>query len=735
MSSTPDVNDLHRAGAGFGDLVDAASAEGGLTVESQAARARLADHAIRLVDELDVRLDDPTIGLQEATEAILELEKEESLRALAIAHQLREHELHRRLVTLRPKIPRGGATLHRDLLTRIKARVRELEREDRERVARQANEGGQLRAKFLEGLPIERLDIPAGWRLDQKGVHRCKDPEADEWVRITQDPFIIVGTASNIREGDDSHWWTLAWRTRGRWTMMDVPRKQCQQSRELATLSGAGAPVASDNTRDLVTWLRLLEAENRGKLRNRLLSDAMGWLGANGGQGFLIGDRHIAPPGQEPIQLAGDEGRTTRYAGWSPRGTLEGWIDAVRRRASDRPAALVGIYASAAAPLLLPLGLDQGFVLAWDGERGGGKTTSLKLSASLWGNPKKKGQVMETWHKTRVDIERHAAVVQSMPVMLDETQEAEKKMVVADCLYMLPNGSGKGRGRREPGQRQELATWLTVTMSTGELPVTSFREDGGAAARVLSIRPRPFDCARRSMERNRRDSHELQMALAEHHGHVGPMLIEALIKLQQEDGWQGLRQMYRGFFDELSARYDGSTAKRMCGYAAVIAVAEHLLHDVLNLPRFCDRDAMWAVLDEAIQLGDRDSDKAALALLEAWEWAGMNADHFYPRNPSRHGTSGLAGVWHTDDPENDRRWEWIGFTARSLREILSAGGHSLAAVEESWKARGWVVVTEARKGNGSTYLRTRNNVRIGTGTIRVMQIRRDAIEALLMDGE
>lgn len=730
----PDVNDRLQEGADPSHLAEVGEARDPV-LTSDRQRALAADAGVRLLEKAhetlaDAQALDPEDKREAVVGAFAYLMGPEQAALLAAAWRVRAPDYS--AVMLRIKGLRGcggpGADLDRAVRQTAKAQERD-EAQDRGRRGRHGAKSGALE-KMLRALKVEhpgKWRMPPGWEISEMGLVRVRERQGqEEVVHVAHEPLLLVGKTRDLAAGEV--FVELAWRRPGggAWVRQLVPRAAVRDSRRLLGLDLPDGPVSSANSADMVSWLAGLEATNASRLGGGLSSQRLGWLGREGQHGFLLGARHIAGPEAPQVELAGDPEDIARLMGWAPRGTIEGWLAAVEEHATGRPRALLAIYTSLAAPLLLPLGLDQGFVVAWDGASGGGKSSTLKLGASVFGDPRKRAQVVESWHKTKVDIERLAATLRHLPPYLDETQECPYKNVVADMLYVLPNGSGKGRGKREEGKRQAIKTWLTVAHSTGELPATSFREDGGGAARVLSIRGRPFDMPGASVGDSRRASQGLMRALAEHHGHLGPLFVEGLVAERERDGWASLREVYHDAVEELSAGYSGVTAQRICSYTAVIAVVEHVLHDVMGLPRWCRRDDLWEVLDEAVLLGDRDSDKALRALEEVWSWACANEARFCGRS-TREPAGGWAGRWDKTDASGP--WEWVGFRARVLAQVLEEAGHSLAAVEDAWKARGWLVTKTFRR-EGRVYERTRINKRVGGGTARLVLIRRAAIEAL-----
>jgi uncharacterized protein (DUF927 family) len=125
---------------------------------------------------------------------------------------------------------------------------------------------------------------------------------------------------------------------------------------------------------------------------------------------------------------------------------LEAWYEGIRP-IQDYPRVLMAFFASFTAPLLEVLGTPN-FIVDFSGPTSQGKTVTLRVAASIWGNPdeRKEASVLHSWDSTWVWAERASAVLQSLPLLLDDTKRCRKGAQVGDFIYMLANGRGRGRG-------------------------------------------------------------------------------------------------------------------------------------------------------------------------------------------------------------------------------------------------------------------------------------------------
>ena len=133
---------------------------------------------------------------------------------------------------------------------------------------------------------------------------------------------------------------------------------------------------------------------------------------------------------------------------------------------------LVFAVASAfAGPLLRPGGMESGgFHLR--GDSSSGKTTALRLAASVYGGP----SYMQRWRTTDNALEAIAAQHCDSLLILDELAQVEGK-VAGECAYMLANEQSKARATRNGAPRARLS-WRLLFLSAGELGLADHMAEG-----------------------------------------------------------------------------------------------------------------------------------------------------------------------------------------------------------------------------------------------------------------
>jgi len=578
--------------------------------------------------------------------------------------------------------------------------------------------------QMLSDAPLPELLIPEPYVLRPTGTIQTIRANSEVSEReIAFAPVLITGRLRD--EEEDAESLRLAYQRPGNgWRQLTVDRGIALDGRKLVDLASAGFPVAGDNAKALAQYLHVLEAINHDRLPCQRVSSHLGWQGDGGEAGFLWGREHLAPDGwnEGPISFHGlDAGDEQIAAAYHAEGTLEAWLDAIKPLARY-PRVLLALYV-AFVPPLLPILQAPNFIVDWANRTSTGKTTAVRVAASVWGNPDERSaeSALGTWDATRVWVERASAVLSGMPLLLDDTSRAKYSKIVADLLYTVASGHGRGRGNKT--SLATTRTWRTVMLSTGEAPATSFTQDGGTRMRCLEVRGVPFG---KEDAETRQFVDHLNLQILSNYGHAGPAFVRHLLK--DRDRWSELQARYRA-----GVEYYAGKNGRLAQYMAAIHVAADLFHQVFDLPR-CDGErchgdrlmGLWT----AIAGETEDAAPEIRALRDMVSWANAHLETFYGRHQVVHFSGedqpdqprvpngGWSGKW---DPEDT--WEYIGFYPTVLDRTLREMKYEPEAIRAAWKERGWLDTDSDRKRNTK-------RLRVDTERPHLVVMRRDAIEAV-----
>ena len=562
------------------------------------------------------------------------------------------------------------------------------------------NPGPKTAGAMLKDSPNPNLIIPEPYyvRENVTGLYVRGEDEEPIPRAIACAPILITGRLNQVTNGPEGL--SLCWREGYKWREKIVDRGQAMDARKLVELANDGFPVASDNARDLVAYLRRFEAANLLHLPVAHVSGSMGWQGPARRDGFLWGSAHIQPTGEivRCPQLC-DSTRQWRddviafratsvgdeqiVAGYHSQGTREEWEEAVRP-AMAHPRARLALYASVATPLLAILGCPN-FIIDFAHPTSVGKTTLLRIAASVWGDPTLESPTaaMWTWDVTRVFIERASAVIGGLPLILDDTKRARKTEMISDLIYTVASGRGRGRGSVQG--IAETAIWSTILMSSGEEPATSYTKEGGAKTRVLEITGMPFGATTPAL---RKMVEDVNRGIWFHYGHIGPDFVQWLVRNRARE--EQFVSLYRKRLEIYAGLTQIPEAGRLAQYAAAVYVAGVLLHEALSLS--------WGFEDPFVTLWETTAEEArnasgyaqALQLVESWCYS--NRERFIGQSTLTP-TQGWLGRW--DAGETD---QWIGIFPDKLREMLMrAGYNNVDGYLRGWRDNDWIKTDTGRK--------------------------------------
>lgn len=200
--------------------------------------------------------------------------------------------------------------------------------------------------------------------------------------------------------------------------------------------------------------------------KRALCVDKLGWHDKQ----YILPDRAIGSDGKQLIvyQSANSINSTL-----TQQGELAQWRDELCKPLAEQSRFVFSIACAFAGQLLELLEYDGGgFHLL--GSSSMGKSLSLKLAASVWGNP---DRYVKTWRSTDNALEGTASEHNDSFLPLDEISECDPK-IVGKTVYMLANGQGKGRSTTT-GHYRIAKTWRIIFLSNGEESLQNFMAQAG----------------------------------------------------------------------------------------------------------------------------------------------------------------------------------------------------------------------------------------------------------------
>ncbi len=343
-----------------------------------------------------------------------------------------------------------------------------------------------VKENFTDAAKVHQIDglengSSWGFRYSERGVE-WRDDEG-EWHWLC-DPLEI---AANTRDAGSENWGRLLMfedrdGVRHEWAAATADLSRGQSGEVIAHLARLGfvPPVSTQGKNRLLQYIMTARPAARLRAVGRV-----GWEGPvfvlpdasyGGGSGERVWFQLEGVPVEHSYRIAGD---------------LSEWRRRIAAPSAGNTRLVFAICCALTGPLLHLLGEESGG-FHFRGASSVGKSTALKVAASVWGGGGVSGFI-RNWRATDNGLEGVAVQHCDTFLALDEMGQVEGKAAAA-AAYMLANGQGKSRAAKT-GAARRAATWRVLFLSTGEISLSDkISEDGhgrkakaGQEVRVLDI--------------------------------------------------------------------------------------------------------------------------------------------------------------------------------------------------------------------------------------------------------
>ena len=388
------------------------------------------------------------------------------------------------------------------------------------------------------------------WTADDSGVYYY-DKRGNK-VLACSHPIMPIRRLRNIDTGEIKI--EIAYRQgKGAWEKRIFSKKTLSSSTAILDLAEIGIQVNSATAKNLVMYLSELESANYDKIEEAETTMKMGW----------IGKKQFAPY-TEDLEFDGDSSFNGIFKSIHKQGEYGKWLDVCRRVRKGGIYPRIVLASSFASVLIKECKLLPFFVHLWGGTESG-KTLSIMLAASVWGNPEL-GTFPQTFNSTNVAQEMLAGFLNSLPLIMDEIQIIKDRKTYDDMIYMLTEGVGKGRGKKNGGLLPTM-TWRNCMLTTGEDPIVNHHSGSGAVNRIIEV-----DCKGLKFFKN---PFFVLDTITENYGFAGEKFIKYLLK---DDNLKKAQEIQKKYCKELE-RFDNMS--KQAASASVILAADELATEAI----------------------------------------------------------------------------------------------------------------------------------------------------------
>ncbi|WHI60777.1 DUF927 domain-containing protein [Mammaliicoccus lentus] len=430
-------------------------------------------------------------------------------------------------------------------------------------------------------------------------------------------------------------------------TKFPVQALEIADAKNIINLASKGLDVDSNNRSELVQFISMYM-----RLNNLPTNKTVSRLGH-------VKDHFIHPLIDNDVELIiHEEGYKRLAEAFKTKGTLKEYSNTVFNEIRNSPMAMMFVYASLGSILLHDFNVEP-FIVDMASKTSTGKTTALKVASSVWGT----NNLINEWNTTKVNLERKAGIMNSFPLIFDDTRKAPHYQL-ADIVYQFSGGRSKGRGNIHSIENE--LTWQNILISTGETSIVEYgQEKAGISARVITLQDNPFN-----------DDVNLRMlydGLENNYGQLGLAFIEQYAK--RKDDYKNVFRSHEKLFVEKAE--DNEVMQRLGRAFALLQTAGEILNDI----EYFEHDPYKIVNTayESMKASNKTIDKPKQLLIEVLEYMQANTNNIIGDGYDDYRIGELKGIY---------KKSMLGIQSETLKNIL---GHELTSTVKEWDSRNYLI--------------------------------------------
>jgi len=306
-----------------------------------------------------------------------------------------------------------------------------------------------------EIITVQRPSPPKGFSYGKNGgIYREKTAEDAEGNRIKRQILVVpydlfVVDLLSIQGDHVVH--MVALRPEGT-TQITIPQRAVVSKDETVKALASQNIVAAhgaDNDRNLFDYVRACVEEVSASRKALSVPSSFGWQEDGS---FVTNGKIFYPDGS--TRTTPMPGLENLLANTRPKGTLENWTRVVdmliRRKNFDLLA--VGLGVALGSPIMEFSKLSGLVFSAGSSHSGTGKSLSLQLAASVWGDPT--GYRINPATSPVTTLQR-AGLLHSLPLVTDEVTSKNRKDFEWFPAFIFDISEGQGKERMESGANKE----------------------------------------------------------------------------------------------------------------------------------------------------------------------------------------------------------------------------------------------------------------------------------------
>ena len=506
-------------------------------------------------------------------------------------------------------------------------------------------QGGSNKTAFTDA----KMQLNCGkWVANDLGVVLTDVTAQGVPITSVACPHPILPVERYINIDTDTEKVKLAFFKDGRWREVTVDNGTVLNKNSITQLADRGILVTSESAKDLVRYMSDVISLNAQEIPLYRSIGRLGWI-----EGDFI-------PYNDSVKYDGDADFKSIYENVRVCGDFMTWLEHIKELRKDINIRLA-LAASFASPLIEVVGALP-FILHLWGTTGFGKTVSLMVASSVWGNPEM-GCLTRTMNMTANAMARTSCFLYNIPFCADELQQIKTNWGTYDSLVMyLTEGIDRGRAKAKGGVEQ-TKTWRNSFIFTGEEPITKGVSGGGVKNRVIEI-----ECENKIIA----DGNYTANLVKANYGHAGMLFIAHLSHLIETDK-QSIVEEYKTLFKGILEATD--TTDKQALSMALMLLADKLACECIfkDDPLTIAQVKQYLVPESAVRIEDRAYDEL-IALIS------RNVNKFNEFSADSWGRI-------SDDVATINK--------QVLEQELSRMGFDFGSVKKGWDKKGYIIKNTA----------------------------------------
>ena len=416
------------------------------------------------------------------------------------------------------------------------------------------------------------------WSATDAGVSIAEITKSGDILKFIACPHPILPVERLVNIDTDTEKTKIAFFKDLRWREMTVDNSILANKSAITQLADRGVMVTSESAKDLVKYLAEVASLNMQTIPFYRSISRLGWI-----------EKDFAPY-DTTIKYDGDADFQSIYDHVGECGSYKLWLEHITDLRENINIRLM-LSASFASVLIEKVGALP-FVLHLWGTTGFGKTVSLMVASSIWGNPDM-GCLTRSMNATANSIVRTASFLYSIPFCADEMQQIKDRWGNYDNFIMFVcEGIDRGKAKAKGGV-EEQKTWRNAFIFTGEEPVTKANSGGGVKNRCIEIEVK---------EKIIPDGNKTANLVKENYGFAGKKFVEYLQGISEES----IKTEYKQIFTEIVEETD-TTEKQAMSMALILLADRYACEAVFagSKPLYLDEVKEYLVSAKTIDMPER----------------------------------------------------------------------------------------------------------------------------------